>query len=575
MLTHIQVQDLVIVSRLELEFGPGMTALTGETGAGKSILIDALGLTLGERADAGMIRAGSDKAEVSAHFDLSACPQARAWLAEQELDEDDDCAIRRVLQGSGRSRAFVNGRTVSSSQLKALGELLVDIHGQHAHQSLLRANAQRDLLDGYANHGPLRATVAQAYRHFRDNDERWKQLTAERDQRAARLDLLRFQLVELDDLALSEDELDQLDTDQRRLAHQGRLQETCARILQLVYDGEPALHDQLGRASGELSELSALDTRLAPSVELIEGAAVQIEEAASNLRQYLDALDMDPARLQEIEDRLSRIHEIARKYRILPAQLPERHRDIAGEYQQLEQADANLDSLTAARDQARDAYLKAAQTLTKSRRAAAERLSTTVTASMQELGMSGGLFAIDIQTQDSSASTAHGLDQISFLVSANPGQPAQSLAKVASGGELSRISLAIQVATANCISIPVLVFDEVDVGIGGGVAEIVGRQLRQLGEERQVLCVTHLPQVAAQAHQQLQVRKHTKDGQTFAEITALDAADRVNEIARMLGGTEITATTRAHAEEMLTRPQSGGTPAKAAIATSSHRNTDP
>lgn len=553
MLTEILVHDLVIVSRLELEFGPGMTALTGETGAGKSILIDALGLTLGERADAGMIRAGSDKAEVSARFDLTQCPQARAWLAEQELDDDGDCAIRRVIQANGRSRAFINGRGASGSQLKALGELLVDIHGQHAHQSLLRATAQRELLDGYADHGDPRQATARHFRHFRDLDARWQRLTAEGEQRADRLELLRFQLGELDDLGLTPDELDQLDADQRRLANQGRLQETSARILHLLYDGEPALHDQLGRAGGDLAELSALDSRLAQSVELIEGAAVQIEEAASDLRQYLDALDMDPARLQEIEDRLSRIHELARKYRVLPAQLPELHQQLKDECTALEQADANLDQLAAEREQARADYLAAAQALSASRRAAAERLSATVTASMQELGMAGGQFAIDIQPQDIASAAAHGLDQVGFLVSANPGQPLQPLAKVASGGELSRISLAIQVATANCISIPVLVFDEVDVGIGGGVAEIVGRQLRELGEERQVLCVTHLPQVAAQAHQQLRVRKHTQDGQTFADITALSDAERVEEIARMLGGTDITATTRAHAAEMLAR----------------------
>ncbi|MBK5969767.1 MULTISPECIES: DNA repair protein RecN [Thiorhodovibrio] len=555
MLTEILVHNLVIVSRLELEFGPGMTALTGETGAGKSILIDALGLTLGERADASMIRAGSDKAEVSAHFDLTNCPRARDWLAEQELDDDGECAIRRVLQPSGRSRAFINGRGASGSQLKALGELLVDIHGQHAHQSLLRATAQRELLDGYAAHGDLRQATARHFRHFRDCDERWQRLTAEGEQRADRLELLRFQLNELDDLALSAGELDQLDVDQRRLANQERLQETSARILQLLYDGEPALHDQLGRAGSDLAELSALDGRLAQSVELVEGAAVQIEEAASDLRQYLDALDMDPARLQEIEDRLSRIHEIARKYRVLPAQLPELHQQLKEECDALEQADANLDSLAAERDQARADYLAAAETLSAARRAAAERLAATVTASMQELGMAGGQFAIDIQHQDIASAAAHGLDQISFLVSANPGQPMQPLAKVASGGELSRISLAIQVATANCISIPVLVFDEVDVGIGGGVAEIVGRQLRQLGEERQVLCVTHLPQVAAQAHHQLRVHKQTRDGQTFADINALTADERVEEIARMLGGTDITATTRAHAAEMLARPE--------------------
>jgi DNA repair protein RecN (Recombination protein N) len=554
-LTDIQVQDLVIVSQLELELGPGMTALTGETGAGKSILIDALGLTLGERADPGMIRAGRDKAEVSARFDLSHSPQARAWLAEQDLDEDGECTIRRVLQGKGRSRAYINGSPISTSQLKALGELLVDIHGQHAHQSLLRATAQRELLDGYADHAQPRAEVITAFRRYRETHDRWQRLSAERDQRHARLELLRFQLAELDDLALTSEELDQLDLDQRRLANQGRLQDTSARVLQLLYDAEPSLHDQLSRASHELTELSALDARLVPSGELLEGAAVQIEEAASNLRQYLDALDMDPARLQEIEDRLSRIHDLARKYRVLPTQLPELHRELRDQCQTLEQADADLDSLARDCDRTRAAYVAAAQSLSQSRRAAAERLAATVTASMQELGMTGGVFAIDIQTLDLSAASAHGLDQINFQVSANPGQPPQPLARVASGGELSRISLAIQVATANCISIPVLVFDEVDVGIGGGVAEIVGRQLRQLGEERQVLCVTHLPQVAAQAHQQLRVRKHTRDGQTFAEIIALSEAERIEEIARMLGGTDITATTRAHAEEMLARPR--------------------
>ncbi len=558
MLTQIVVKDLVIVSHLELEFGPGMTALTGETGAGKSILIDALGLALGERADAAMVRAGSDKAEVSASFDLGQCLQARAWLAEQGLDDEDDGVIRRILPGSGRSRAFVNGRAISGGQLKALGERLVDIHGQHAHQSLLRATAQRELLDGYANHGALRATLAQVYRHLRDCDERWQRLTAEHEQRSARLDLLRFQLTELDDVALHNGELEQLDADQRRLANQERLQDTSARILQLIYDGESAVHDQLSRASSDLADLGAIDARLAPGVELLEGAALQIEEAASNLRQYLDALELDPAQLQEVEERLSRIHEMARKYRVLPVQLPGLHQELQQEYARLEQADADLGALAAERDQARTRYLDTAQELSASRRVAAERLAATVTASMQELGMAGGLFAIDLQPQDIALAAAHGLDQMSFLVSANPGQPPQPLAKVASGGELSRISLAIQVATADCISIPVLVFDEVDVGIGGGVAEIVGRQLRKLGEERQVLCVTHLPQVAAQAHQQLRVRKYTEAGQTFAEITSLTAAERIEEIARMLGGTDITATTRAHAEEMLSINQARG-----------------
>lgn len=551
MLTSIQLQDLVIVSRLELELGPGMTALTGETGAGKSILIDALGLVLGERAEANLIRTGHERAEVSAHFNLDQCSQARDWLIEQALDDEGDCVIRRVLQRSGRSRAYINGRTASSSQLKALGEWLVDIHGQHAHQSLLRTAAQRELLDGYAGHADLCTRVARQFRQLRDCEQRWQQLTVEREQRAARLELVRFQLDEFEALALAEGELEQLDVDQRRLANQGHLQETSARALQQLYDGEPALHDQLSRTGTELTELSMLDGRLASSAELITGAAVQIEEAAATLRQYLDALELDPARLQEIEERLSRIHEMARKYRVLPAQLADLHQQLQRECRELEQADADLDALAGAREQARTAYLDAAGQLSDARRAAAERLAATVTASMQELGMAGGAFTIDAQPQEITAAAAHGLDQIRFLVSANPGQPLQPLAKVASGGELSRISLAIQVATANCVSIPVLVFDEVDVGIGGGVAEIVGRQLRRLGEERQVLCVTHLPQVAAQAHQQLRVRKQTQQGQTFTDITPLDAPGRVEEIARMLGGTDITATTRAHAEEML------------------------
>lgn len=551
MLTNIQIRDFVIVSALDLELGPGMTALTGETGAGKSILIDALGLVLGERAEATLIRTGQDRAEVSARFDLSACPWARDWLIEQGLDDESHCVIRRLLSRQARSRAYINGRAVSTQQLKKLGEGLVDIHGQHAHQSLLRAPAQRELLDGYAGHAALNARVAGLFEQLRDCEQRWQHLTAASEQRATRLELVRFQLGECDDLALAEGELDQLDVDQRRLAHQGRLQETGARALQQLYDGEPALHDQLSRISTELSELAAIDGRLAPSAELITGAAVQIEEAASNLRQYLDALELDPARLQDIEERLSRVHELARKYRVLPAQLSELHQQLAVECQQLEQADADLDALAGARHQARAAYLEAAGQLSQARHSAAERLAATVTAAMQELGMAGGVFAIDLQAQEMTAAAAHGLDQIRFLVSANPGQPLQPLAKVASGGELSRISLAIQVATANCVSIPVLVFDEVDVGIGGGVAEIVGGQLRRLGEERQVLCVTHLPQVAAQAHHQLRVRKAVREAQTFADITPLDPAGRIDEIARMLGGTDITATTRAHAEEML------------------------
>ena len=555
MLNLITVQDLVIVSRLELELGPGMTALTGETGAGKSILIDALGLTLGDKADASLIRGGCERAEISVAVDIANNPAARAWLAEQALDEDDECLIRRVLVRTGRARAYVNGRAVSSAQLRALGELLVDIHGQHAHQSLLRAAAQRSLLDGYAAHQPLTAEVAECYRQYRTLDQRWKTLTEASAEREERLELLRFQLQELEGLELGEHELDELDAEQRRLANQGQLQTTAATLVELLYEGEQSLRDQLGRASADLGSLSPIDPSLGETRELIDGATVQIEEAAANLRHYLDGLEMDPTRLGVVEQRIGRIHDLARKYRIAPEQLLAFTAERRDELARLEQADQSLEALAGEREQARAILLERAERLSASRREAAQRLSETVTTAMQELGMGGGRFQVEVDPGDAETISSQGLDSIAFLVSANPGQPLQPLAKVASGGELSRISLAIQVATAEIGGIPTLVFDEVDVGIGGGVAEIVGRLLRRLGDNRQVLCVTHLAQVAAQAHQHLRVQKSgqksARDDQTFTGIDPLDAEQRIDEVARMLGGTEITETTRAHAAEML------------------------
>ncbi|WP_296897748.1 DNA repair protein RecN [Thiohalocapsa sp.] len=551
MLTHIAIRDLVIMSRLELTLSAGMTALTGETGAGKSILIDALGLVLGEKADPSMIRTGCERAEVSAGFDLTRCPEAQTWLAEQALDDGEECVIRRVLVREGRARAFINGRSASGAQLRELGDLLVDIHGQHAHQSLLRPAAQRTLLDAYGGQQQQAAEVAELYRRWRELDTRWRELTAAQAQRAERMDLLRFQVAELSELGLADGELDALDVEQRRLANLGSLQGTAAALVELLYEGDAALRDQLGRAGSELAGLGDIDPKLNETRELIDSATVQVEEAAANLRQYLDDLDMDPARLAEVEERLGRIHDLARKYRIQPEQLTETLAARQAELSTLEQDDQALGTLEADREAAFTALREAAQALSDARRVAAERLGETVTASMQTLGMDGGRFAVAVEAGEAAQVGAHGLDAIAFQVSANPGQPMQPLAKVASGGELSRISLAIQVATAELGSVPTLVFDEVDVGIGGGVAEIVGRLLRRLGEARQALCVTHLPQVAAQAHQQLKVEKQAVDGQTYTGITPLGEDARVDEIARMLGGTEITDTTRAHAAEML------------------------
>ncbi|QVL49197.1 MAG: DNA repair protein RecN [Thiocapsa sp.] len=551
MLTHILVKDLAIVSSLELDCASGMTALTGETGAGKSIMIDALGLALGDKADAAMIRAGCERAEIVAGFDLAAVPGARAWLAEQDLDEDGDCLVRRLIVREGRSRAYVNGRPATGTQLRDLGDLLVDIHGQHAHQSLLRANAQRDLLDAYGGHAVLAGSVAAAFRDYRALDQQLGALESARQERAERLDLLRFQVEELSALGLSAAEIETLDLEQRRLSHLGRLQETAARILDLLSEAEPAISDQLRSAGSDLADLAAIDPALTEPRDLLETAAIHAGEAAASLRHYLDGLEVDPAALEVVETRIAQLHDLARKFRVLPVELPDALTARQAELETLERADLRLGDLRASRDTALNAFLAQARDLGEARAEAAERLNRTVTEAMQQLGMAGGRFAVEIETLSSERAGTGGLERIAFLVSANPGQPLQPLAKVASGGELSRISLGIQVATAECGSVPTLVFDEVDVGIGGGIAEIVGRLLRRLGDSRQVLCVTHLPQVAAQAHQQLRVRKETLDGQTYTRIETLDPDARVDEIARMLGGTKITARTRDHACEML------------------------
>lgn len=549
MLIHLAVRDLLLLEHAALDFAPGMTALTGETGAGKSMLIDALALALGERAAADMVR--GENAEITACFALDHCPAARTWLVEQALATGEDCIVRRVISRQGRGRAFINGRPVSTGQLRALGALLVDIHGQHAHHLLLDGVAQCALLDEYGGHHTALRALATAYRHYRALETRWQEAQTRSEQRSARSELLRMQLEELATTAPSAAELTALEAEQRRLAHLDRLQETVARLVQTLYEGEAALGDVLGRAARELTALSALDARLAASAELLDTAEVQIAEAATQLRQYLAALELNPARLAEIEARLANIHALARKYRVLPQHLPELIAERRAELAALEHEANNITTLERDCAAAYAAAHAQAQALSAARQQAAAALGAAVTALMGELGMAGGELAIAVEP---ATLTARGCDQVTFLVRTNPGQPLQPLAKVASGGELSRIGLAIQVATARCGGVPTLVFDEVDVGIGGAVAEIVGQLLRRLGANRQVLCVTHLPQVAAQAHHHLRVSKRHHSGGVQADIEALGLTQRVEELARMLGGTDITATTRAHAAELLRRP---------------------
>jgi DNA repair protein RecN (Recombination protein N) len=551
MLTQIFVKDLAIVSTLDLTLQAGMTALTGETGAGKSILIDALGLALGDKTDNSMIRSGCERAEINAEFDLRDCPPALEWLREQGLDDEEQCLLRRQLVLDSRSRAFINGRPVPMQQLQELGAMLLDIHGQHAHQSLLRAVEQRRLLDDYAGNGRLLEQCADLFRRYNDARRRLEDLQAAARDRDSRLELLEYQRDELQALSVTEEEVRELDEEQRRLRNTGRLQEVGGTLLLRLFDDDRSIQGSLTRALAELDELVPYAAALEEARELIDSALIQVQESAGGLRGFVDDLELDPERLEQVEQRIADLHDMGRKYRVEPQELPARLGEILAELGELEHAGQTLDALEQEVAELRRQYLEIAAALGDARRKAAERLSGSISEAMQTLAMTGGRFEVAVGELPREKAGPAGMDTVDFRVSANPGQPLQPLAKVASGGELSRISLAIQVATAECAHIPTLIFDEVDVGIGGRVAEIVGQLLRRLGDSRQVLTVTHLPQVAAQAHHHLQVSKQARDGQTYTGITPLSSSGRVEEVARMLGGVEITERTLEHAREML------------------------
>ena len=554
MLRHIHIRHFAIVDSLELELSAGMTVLTGETGAGKSILLDALGLALGDRAESGIIRAGAERAEVIAEFDIDALAAARQWLAEQELDEDGQCLIRRTVGLDGRSKGYINGRPVPMQSLRELGEMLVDIHGQHAHQSLLKRDAQRQVLDDFAGHQALLDEVASRFKHWRTLRESLEQLTASRASREDRLELLRYQVRELEELNLRAGELDELDAEHDRLANLNQLREGGEQVLYaLAEDDNGALIAGLEQATHQLQRLRDFDDGLANACEALQSAAIAAREAGGELRGYLEDLSLDPQRLQEISERLGALHDLARKHHVTPEALPSLLADMQAELNSLEKADVQLEA-TARELAATEAAFKAsAGRLSSGRQKAGKRLAKAVTENMHQLGMKEGRFEVAFEPQESF--TATGLERVEFRVSANPGQPLQALAKVVSGGELSRISLAIQVIIAGRGRIPTLIFDEVDVGIGGGVAEIVGRLLRGLSADRQVLCVTHQPQVASLAHHHLQVSKQTAKKTTQTDVSPLTPEGRVDEIARMLGGLEITEQTLSHAREMIERGQ--------------------
>lgn len=549
MLTYLSLRDFVIVPQLELDFSTGFTALTGETGAGKSILLDALSLVLGERGDASVVRQGCERADISAEFDLTALPALQTWLLEQELDSEDGvCLLRRVLDAKGRSRSFINGRSATLQQLREAGEHLLDIHGQHAHQSLLRPDAQRTLLDDFAQLQPAASQVAQLYQTWQTLRRRRIHLFDNAAAVAAERELLQFQQRELQDLAFNPATWTELQSDYRRLSHAASLLETTEFGIEVLSESDTACLAQLGSLMSKVREGAEHDARLSDILHILDSAQAELQEAVYALRHYQQRIDSDPALLREQEQRIQSVVDAARKYRVPPEALDEALQRINARLEELGGAE-DLASCEAQEQAAQQAYLTAAQKLSKQRHTAAKTLSRDITEAMQSLAMQGGTFQVALLPL--AEGNAHGLESVELQVAANPGTPLRNLAKVASGGELSRISLAVQVVTSRVARVPTLIFDEVDSGIGGRVAEIVGQRLKQLGLSHQVLCVTHLPQVAARADQQWQVSKHVVDGQTQSRIQVLTAAQRVEEIARMLGGATLTDTTRQHAAEML------------------------
>lgn len=547
MLTHISISQYTIVDTLDMEFRGGMTVITGETGAGKSIMLDALGLCLGDRADPKAVRAGSERAEVTAGFDISGNPQAAAWLRARDLHRGDECLLRRVVTSEGRSRAYINGSASTLQDCAALGELLIDIHSQHAHQSLLRKPVQRDMLDNFAGHTALARSVEHTASEWLRGGRELALLTSSRDEQSARAQLLAYQVEELETVDLREGELEALERDQTLLANAEEILQGAHRALELCEGQAGGANQALQLIRGTSGASKAADN----ARELLESAAIQLEEARSEIQRYIDSVEIDPERLAEVEKRLEQIHDIARKHRIKPPQLPEFQAALQEELAGLAHGGQRIEELQAEQARLEQRYHTDAAKLGKQRARAAKSLVSKATAVLKTLAMGDCRFEIALSPRDSKDPHPQGAEDVEFLISTNPGAAPQPLAKIASGGELSRISLAIQVVTASGGTLPSMVFDEVDVGIGGAVAEVVGRLLRSLAQDTQVLCVTHLGQVASQGHQHLQVSKTSDKTAAWARMVPLAGDERTREVARMLGGVKITEQSLAHAREML------------------------
>ncbi len=556
MLSNITIRNFAIVKSLELDVSKGMTAITGETGAGKSIAIDALNLCLGARAEASMVRPGEDKAEIIASFSVSDNPAAIEWLESRELDNGGECIIRRIISSEGRSRAFVNGVPMPVAQLKDLGQWLISIHGQHGHLRLLKPDAQRSLLDDYANHANLLSVVSQEYKTLQSLEREYSQLKQAQEQRLARKQLLDYQVVELNDFGLADDEFEQLESDFKKLSNSQTLMESSQHCFHRLYEDEQnnAVHI-IQSSIQQLDGLQANDSELTPIVEVLNEALINVEEASSQLQSYIDRIEIDPFKIQQTEARYSQCMALARKHSIAPESLAAHHQLLVEEYQQLTQDESRIDHLADDIAEQRERYTVACHNLSQARSSAANSLSKQVEQKIAQMNMADAEFAINVTYDSEHTPSVHGGDSVNFVIATNKGQVKDSIEKVVSGGELSRIGLALQVINSANLAVPTMIFDEVDVGISGPTASVVGQLLKQLGDSIQTLCVTHLPQVAAHAHNQLFVTKFSDGETTQTNIQALTQQDRIQELARLLAGDEINPAAIENAKALMASAQ--------------------
>ena len=552
MLKSLHIQNFAIIEKLELDFFSGLSTLTGETGAGKSIIIDAIGLVLGDRADSNLIRAGKDSAEIILVIELDKKSSTLNWLKDNDFEADSECILRRVMRNDGKSRAYINSVPVPLKTLKELGEQIINIYGQHAHQSLMHPATQRELVDQFAGHKNKLHQLGELYEAWNEQKERFEQLSKNSSELESTIELLRYQVEELDQLNLQENETNELEQTHKRLANAENLkQSTLQASHQLMNDEGVDIYSNLNQVCSQISGLLESDKTLESTHQSLEEAFTVISEAANDLRNYAETIEIDPAELAQIEERLNLIDQISRKHKVSPHDIIELHERLSLELDKFTQPDYDLDSLCEQLHKTEQDYCKLAKTVSKKRKSVAKELSSNITLALAKLGMEKARLEVTVEDIEQKSPARYGLDKIVFNVQTNPGAKMLPLTRVASGGELSRISLAIQMIAVDKLEVPVLIFDEVDSGVGGAVAEVVGKELRAIGEHRQVMCITHLAQVAANAHHHYRVNKHSENNDTVSAIEYLNQADRISEIARMLGGLTLTENTYLHAREML------------------------